>query len=157
VTHGTLTGRGLDGRSVGWREHASRRVLAVYEEGRSGAAVLLEASELAAAGAQVTVVTLAPQAQPLKCCGGGGAGPYNCAIRDAAAQELLQARTLLGSLADRASFTTLIGTPARRLGEWAAARTFDVIVVPRHGLGRGGGRLARELRRETAADVRAAG
>jgi len=101
------------------------------------------------------VVTLAPQARPLKCCKGGGAGPYNCAVRDAAAEELLQARMLLGSLATRACFTTLIGTPEPPLADWSAAQSFDTIIVPRHRLARGGGGLVRELRRATDADVRA--
>jgi hypothetical protein len=129
-------------------------VLVVYEAGRRGAAAVREAAELAAAGAQLTVVTLAPQAKPLKCCGGGGAGPYNCAVRDAAAEELSEARTLLGSLAERASFRTLIGSPRPPLADWAAERSFDVVLVPSYRFGRGGGRLARELRRATDADVR---
>jgi hypothetical protein len=133
-----------------------RRVLVIYQGGNRGAAALREGAELAASGAELVVATLAPQAKPLKCCGGGGAGPYNCAVRDAAAEELLQARVLLGSLASRASFRTLVGTPAPPLAEWAAgqSQSFDVILVPRYGPGRGGGRIARELRRATDAEIR---
>jgi hypothetical protein len=134
---------------------AKRLVLAVYEQSGRGAAALREAAELAAAGAELIVVTLAPQAKPSRCCGGGGAGPYNCAVRDLAAEELAQARTLLGSLADRATFATLVGAPVPLLAACAAERSFDVILVPRSGLGRSGGRLARELRRATDAEVRA--
>lgn len=130
------------------------RVLVVYEEGRAGRAAILEAAELAASGAELTVVTLAPQAKPLKCCEGGGAGPYNCAVRDAAAEELRQARALLGSLAKRASFTTLVGTPEPPLAEWSAGQSLDAIILPGHRLERRGGRLARDLRRATRADVR---
>jgi hypothetical protein len=130
------------------------RVLVVYEEGRRGDAALREGAELAAAGAELTVVTLTPQAKPLKCCGGGGAGPYNCAVRDVAAEELVQARALLGSLAARASFRTLVGTPQPPLANWTAEQSFDVVLLPARRLARGGGRLAREVRRASHADVR---
>ena len=136
---------------------SGQRVLVVYREGRGGAAAVREGAELAASGAELVVVTLAPQAKPMRCCKGGGAGPYNCAIRDVAAEELRQARTLLGSLAPRASFTTLLGTPAPPLAEWSAAHSFDVVIVPKNRLERGGGRLARELRKRTDADVRVVG
>jgi hypothetical protein len=131
-----------------------RRVLVVYEEGRAGAAALREAAELAASGAELVVVTLAPQAKPLRCCKGNGAGPYNCAVRDAAAEELLQARTLLGSLATRASYTTLRGTPEPPLARWSAGQSFDTIIVRGSRFSRGGGRRARDLRRASDADVR---
>lgn len=141
-------------------EHAAvrstRRALVVYREGRAGAAALREGAELAASGAQLVVVTLAPQAKPLKCCKGGGAGPYNCAVRDLAAEELRQARALLGSLAARARFTTLVGSPAPPLGEWSAAQSFDIVILPRGRLEWRGGRLARELRGATNAEIRLA-
>src|ERR1700694_1252371 len=73
------------------------RVLVVFEPGRSGAAALREAAELAEAGSELSVVTLAPQARPLRCCGGDGAGPYNHAVREEAQTELHEARGLLGS------------------------------------------------------------
>jgi hypothetical protein len=130
------------------------RALVVYEDSHRGRAALREGAELAAAGAELTVVTLTPQAKPLKCCGGGGAGPYNCAIRDVGAEELRQARTLLGSLASRASFRTLVGTPEPPVAEWAAGQAFDVVLLPGRRLARGGGRLARQLRRASDADVR---
>ncbi len=129
------------------------RVLVVFQRGRGGAAALREAGELAAAGAELTVVTLAPQAKPLKCCGGGGAGPYNCAVREEAHDELREARSLLGSLAARTTFTTLFGIPAPPLAQWSAEHAFDVILLPAQRLARGGGALARELRRGTRAEV----
>ncbi len=132
-------------------------MLVVYRDGRGGEAALREGAELAASGAELVVVTLAPQAKPMRCCKGGGAGPYNCAIRDVAAEELRHARTLLGSLAARAGFTTLTGTPAPPLAEWTAAHSFDVVIVPKNRLERGGGRVARELRKRTDADVRVVG
>ena len=135
-----------------------QRALVVYREGRRGDAALREAAELAAAGVELDVVTLAPQAQPLRCCRGGGAtGAYNCAISDAADDELRQARELLGTLAERATYTKLVGTPWPPLAGWAAERAFDVVLVPRNRFARGGGRLARELRAATSADIRLAG
>jgi hypothetical protein len=134
-----------------------QRVLVVYLEGRAGEAALREGAERRAAGAELTVVTLAPQAKPLRCCGGGGAGPYNCAVKDAADEELRVARGLLGALAADATFTKLVGTPWPPLAAWAAARSFDVAIVPRERFARGGGRIARELRAVTGADVRLAG
>ena len=128
----------------------------VFEAGRGGAAALREGAGFARDGAELSVVTLAPQATPFKCCGGGGPGPYNCAVRDEAEDELRRARSLLGSLAVPATFTTLVGTPAPPLPEWSADRGFDVIVLPASRFSRGGGRLARELRRATAAEVRIA-
>jgi Universal stress protein family len=130
------------------------RVLVVFESGRCGEAALREAAERAAAGADLSVVTLAPQAKPLKCCGGGGPGPYNCAVREEAHDELRQARSLLGSVAGRASFTALVGCPEPPLAEWAAERSFELILLPAHRLAPRGGRLARRLRRATAAEVR---
>ncbi len=145
---GTVVGPESDGRGP------DVRVLVVFEAGHGGAAALLEAAELAGAGAELSVVTLAPQAKPFKCCGGGGPGPYNCAVRDEAEDELRQARHLLGSLAARSTFTTLVGTPAPPLAAWSAERGFDVILLPAGRLARGGGRRARELRRATSAEVR---
>ena len=83
-------------------------MLVIFEDGRRGEAVLHEAASMARAGAELSVVTLAPQARPLKCCGGGGAGPYNCAVRDHAQEELHHARALLGGLAAGMKFTTCL-------------------------------------------------
>lgn len=135
----------------------SARVLVVFEAGRAGEAALREAAELAAGGAELSVVTLAPQAKPFKCCGGGGPGPYNCAVRDQAQEELHQAQSLLGSLAQRATFTLLAGTPAPPLTEWSAAGAFDVIYLPARRFARGGGPRARALRRASSAEVRLVG
>jgi hypothetical protein len=150
---------GQDSRGVGGAGggRPQQRVLVVYSEGRLGEAALREGAELAAAGADLVVVTLAPQAKTLKCCKGGGAGPYNCAIREVAKDELRQARELLGSLAARTHYTTLKGTPFPPLAEWSAAQGFDVVILVRERFSRGGGRLARELRAASDADVRLVG
>jgi len=132
-------------------------VLVVFSEGRRSEAALREGAELAAAGDELHVVTLAPLATPSRCCRGDGAAAYNCAISDAAEDELRQARALLGSLAERATFTKLRGTPWPPLADWAAEWAFDTVIVPRHRLARGGGRIARELRTASTAEVRLAG
>jgi hypothetical protein len=74
-------------------------------------------------------------------------------MRVVAEDERQQARALLGSLAVRSTFVTLMGTPEPPLSEWVATRSFDLLIVPRERLARGGGRVARELRTGTAAEV----
>lgn len=133
---------------------ATRRVLAVFEPGRSGEATLREAAELAEAGYELSVVTLAPQARPSRCCGKGGTGPYNIAVRDEAETELCQARDILGVTAGRASFTVLVGCPSPPLTAWAQEHAFDLILLPSHRFTRGGNRDARAMRRSTSAEIR---
>jgi hypothetical protein len=130
------------------------RVLVVYEPVRSGRAALREAAELTEAGGWLSVVTLAPQARPLRCCKGGGAGPYNHAVRDAAETELREARDILGMAAGRAMFTVLRGCPDPPVAAWVAEHAVGVVLLPSHRLTFGGGRLAAGLRRATAAEVR---
>ncbi len=133
---------------------AVRRVLAVFEPGHSGEATLREAAELAEAGCDLSVVTLAPQARPSGCCGKGGTGPYNIAVREEAEIELRQARDILGAAARRASFTVLVGHPSPPLAAWAEEYAFDLILLPSHPFTRGGNRHARALRRAVSAEVR---
>jgi hypothetical protein len=133
------------------------RVLAVFERGRSGEAALARAAQLAGAGGELSVVTLAPQAQPSRCCGKGGTGPYNIAVREEAEIELRQARTLVGGYAGRASFTVLAGHPDPPLAAWAQEHAFDTILLPSHPFTRGGNRLAAGLRRSVSAEVRVVG
>jgi len=136
------------------RARAFGRVLAVFEPGHTGEATLREAAELAEAGSELSVVTLAPQAGPCRCCGKGGTGPYNIAVREEAEIELRQARDVLGATAERASFTVLVGRPSPPLAAWAAERTFDLILLPSHRFTRGGNGYAKGLRRATSAEVR---
>jgi hypothetical protein len=133
---------------------AARRVLAVFEPGRAGEATLREAAELAEAGSDLSVVTLAPQARSSRCCGKGGTGPYNIAVREEAASELRQARDILGATARRANFTVLVGHPSPPLAAWAGEHAFDLILLPSHPFTRGGNRYARVMRRATPAEVR---
>jgi hypothetical protein len=130
------------------------RVLLVFERGRTGRAALLVAAGLAEAGGELFVVTLAPQARPLRCCGGGGAGPYNCAVRAEADTELNEARDLLGSASRRARFAVLIGQPDPPLAAWAAEHAVQIVLLPSRRLALGARRLARRLRRATGAQVR---
>lgn len=133
---------------------AARRVLAVFEPGHSGEATLREAAELAEAGCELSVVTLAPQARPSRCCGKGGTGPYNIAVREEAEIELRQARGILGDTARRASFRVLVGCPGPPLAAWAQEHAFDLVLLPSHPLTRGGNRNARAMRRSISAEVR---
>ena len=133
----------------------TRHVLVVFEPCRAGRAALREAAELADAGTRLSVVTLAPQARPLRCCGGGGAGPYNCAVLQEAETDLREAREVLGPAAARqATFTVLSGCPDPPLDAWVVEHAFDLILVPSHRLTLGGSRLARGLRRTSTAEVR---
>ena len=134
----------------------SRRVLVVYSEGPSCAAALREGAELAASGAQLTVVSLVPLSKSAKCCKGNGAGPYNCAIQEVAQEELAEARRILGSLAERTHFTTLSGMPRPPLSEWIHEQGFDTVIVPKDRFSFGGGRVARELRAADVAGLRLA-
>lgn len=130
------------------------RALVVFEPCATGRAALREAAELANAGSELWVVTLAPQARPLLCGRAGGEGPYNIAVREEAELELREARRGLGSVAVKARFTVLAGCPEPPLAAWAAARAFGVILLPFHRLTPGGSRLARRLRHGTCAEVR---
>jgi hypothetical protein len=154
VSRATLPGIPADRRDD--RDGAPRwtRVLVVYEAVPSGAVALNAAARLVGRGARLAVVTLAPQARPIKCCGGGGPGPYNCAVRDVAEEELREARTVLGEAARQATFATLSGTPEPPLAAFVAEHEFDLILLPAHRLSFRGGRLARRLRRCTQAEIR---
>jgi hypothetical protein len=130
------------------------RVLVVYEPVRGGRAALREAAELTEAGGWLSVVTLAPQARPLRCCKGGGAGPYNHAVRQAAETELREAREILGAAAARATCRVLRGCPDPPVAAWVSEHAIGVVLLPSYRLTLGGGRLAKDLRRATSAEVR---
>jgi hypothetical protein len=132
-------------------------VLVLYERCRSGAAALREAVELTSGGGELTVVTLAPQARPSRCCGGSQAGPYNCAIREEAALELREAHETLGPAAERAAFKLLIERRDPPLAAWAHEQGFDLVLLPARRLTRGGNRAARRLRSSGAAEIRVVG
>lgn len=143
-----------DGSTRMQRPGAARRVLAVFEPGHAGEATLREAAELAQAGCELSVVTLAPQASPSRCCGKGGTGPYNIAVREEAEIELRHARDTLGATAGRTTLAVLVGHPSPPLTAWAAERAFDLILLPSHRFTRGGNSYAAAIRRATSAEVR---
>jgi hypothetical protein len=138
----------------GWDGSPAPRVLVVFEPVRAGRAALREAAELTEAGGWLSVVTLAPQARPLRCCRGGGAGPYNHAVRQAAETELREARDILGTAARRATFRVLSGCPDPPLAAWVAEHAIGVVLLPSYRPTLRGGRLAAGLRRTTAAEIR---
>ena len=130
------------------------RVAVVYERSPAGTAALREAAELANAGSELSVVTLAPQARPPRWGRAGGEGPYNIAIRQEAELELQEAREMLGSVSERATFSVLAGYPLPPLASWVAQHGFGLILLPRQRLTLGGNLFARSLRKETSAEVR---
>ncbi len=133
---------------------ALRRVAVVFERSNAGTAALREAAELANAGRELSVVTLAPQARPPSWGRAGGTGPYNIAIREEAELELREARDILGSVASRATFKMLAGCPQPPLASWVAQHGFGLVLLPHHRLTPGGNLFARSLRKETSAEVR---
>lgn len=143
----TPTGEGASGGARG-------RVAVVFERGKAGMAALREAAELANAGCELSVVTLAPQARPPRWGRASGTGPYNVAVREEAQLELREARDTLGSVASRATFDVLAGCPQPPLASWVAQHGFRLVLLPHHRLTPGGNSFARRLRKETSAEVR---
>ncbi len=129
-------------------------VAVVFQRGKSGNRVLREAAELAAAGRKLSVIALAPQAERAKCCRSQCEGPYNIAIKEEAARELDEARRALGSLADRATFSIVEGSPRPPLANWVAEHRFGLVLLPRSRFTPGGNAFARTLRKRTRAEVR---
>jgi hypothetical protein len=132
---------------------SARRVAVVFERGKAGNAALREAAERANAGAELSVVTLAPQARPARWGRAGGEGPYNIAVRQEAQEELQEAREILGSVASRATFDVLAGCPQPRLAAWVAERAFGLVLLPRQRLTPGGNYFAKSLKKRTSAEV----
>jgi len=132
----------------------SVRVLAVYERGRSGAAVLREAAELVeGAAAELTVVTLAPQdGEPPACT--VYAEAYNHGVREEAAAELKEAARLLGPSGERGRYERLVEGRDLSLRDRAAAG-FDLVLLPgRRGLRRARHPARRALGRSCDAEIR---
>ncbi|HWX95675.1 MAG TPA: hypothetical protein VNZ01_02400 [Solirubrobacteraceae bacterium] len=130
------------------------RVAVVFERGGAGTAALREAAELANAGSELSVVTLAPQARPARWGRAGGEGPYNVAVREEAELDLQEARDMLGSVASRATFKMLAGFPQPPLAAWVAEHGFGLVLLPHRRLTPGGNPFARSLRKKTSAEVR---
>jgi hypothetical protein len=133
---------------------ARGRVAVVFERGNAGTAALREAAELANAGRQLSVLTLAPQALPARWGRAGGEGPYNVAVRQEAELDLQEARKILGSVASRATFKMLAGYPQPPLASWVTQGGFGLVLLPHRRLTPGGNPFARSLRKKTSAEVR---
>ena len=138
---------------------SGRRVLVLYEPGRSGEAVLALARELAITErAALTVAGFVPQANPGRGCIGSPAD-YNRAVRDTVQRELAEAREGLGEAADRAMFVLLVEGRDPPLQDWSAEIGFDVILLParRRPMRSLKHPAAAGLKRRTGADVRVVG
>jgi hypothetical protein len=137
-------------RSVG------KRVVVLYEPGRTGSAALDLAGRLVGDdGSALTVVSVAPQDTRI-CCGAGSAIDYNRAVCEAADAELRQARGLLGFAGNRASFKLLVQESDPPLAAWIAAGGFGVVLLParRRPLRSAKHPAADQIRRSTSAEVR---
>jgi hypothetical protein len=135
---------------------AGRRVVVVYEPGRTGSAALDLAARLVGDDdSGLTVVGVAPHEARI-CCGAGSAIDYNAAVREAADDELRQARELLGHAGNRASFKLLVPGTDPPLAAWIDAAGFDVVLLPaRRRLLRNAKHPAADpLRKSTSAEVR---
>lgn len=134
---------------------AGKRVVVLYEPGRTGSAALDLAGRLVGAdGSALTVVSVAPQDTRV-CCGAGSAIDYNRAVCEATDAELRQARELLGRAGNRASFKLLVQDKGPPLAAWIAAGGFDVVLLParRRPLRTVKHPAADQLRRSTSAEV----
>lgn len=155
--HATLAATAIDQRNEAGADSPSR-VLVLFESTSSGVAALREAVALCDEDTRLTVVTLAPQSLPSRCCARGpSVEVLNCVVRDEAESELSQAREMLGDGAEGVTFRSLVGTRDPPLDAWAAGQGFDVIVLPARRLAFGGHPFARRLRRATRAELRLIG
>jgi hypothetical protein len=138
---------------------ATRRVLALYEPGRRGPAAVELARELVAADpGALTVVCVAPQDVAGRCgrCCGSDPTAFNRAVAEATAEDLAAARSRLGQIADRVTFTMLVQGVDPPLAEWVAARQFELVLLParRRLFGGAGHPEAERLRAGASVEVR---
>jgi len=109
---------------------AAKRVLVLYEHGRSGEAVIDLARDLVQEEqAALTVVSIVPTAPSGSRCG-GSALQYNEVVRDTVLKELEEARRRLRKAADHAAFELLIEGHDPPLDEFAAAGGFGLVLLP---------------------------
>ena len=151
---GTTVVEGAVSGGLGSGAGAPDRVAVVFERSDSGTAALREAAELANAGRELSVVTLAPQARAARWGRAGGEGPYNVAVREEAELELQEAREILGSVAGRSTFEVLTGCPQPPLASWVTREGFGLVLLPHRRLTPGGNPFARILPKKTSAEVR---
>jgi nucleotide-binding universal stress UspA family protein len=130
-------------------------VLAVVDGTEAGERAL-EAAVVRARDSQLTVATVAWVERTGPCCGGWAVAEWNRIQRDDAHQRLARARRRLAALGrPDARVLELEGREDVVLAAAATRLGCDVVVVPcpRGLAGRGGGRIARRLRREGPRDV----
>jgi len=137
-------------------ETPHKHVLVVFEPGRSGAAAVELARELAERDhASVTVLSVVPTAPSGSRCG-NSATEYNTIVREVVARELDQAREQLAGFGDRAEFELLTEGADPPLHEWVTRAGADVVLLPsrRRPLRSAKHPAAAELRRSTGAEIR---
>jgi hypothetical protein len=135
---------------------AGKRVVVLYEPGRTGSAALDLAGRLVGGDSPgLTVVGVAPQDTRM-CCGAGSASDYNRAVCEAVDAELRQARELLNDAGNRASLKLLVEGKDPPLAAWIDAAGFDIVLLParRRPLRSAKHPAADQLRRSTSAEVR---
>ncbi len=123
--------------TIGWgaaanggETRSSLRIAAVFEPGKSGAAVLAEAATLGASEpTDLTVVAIVPQVTGPRCCGVSPSA-YNSAVRDDAAAELDQAAQVLGRHAKDATLVLLLEGRDPPLPEWILQSGFALVLLP---------------------------
>jgi len=109
-----------------------KRVLVLFESGRTGAAVLDVAREMTAReGAQLTVVCVAPQVSSGHRCG-YSALAYNDTLIDATRADLQVARERLGDAGGDAAFELLLEGLDPSFHDLAAGNGFDLVLLPAH-------------------------
>jgi hypothetical protein len=112
------------------RRLPGRRVLVALGPGASGAAAVRLARDLAEhERSMLTVVNVAPQAAAGARCG-CSPDAYNGAVRDAAAQELEEARVRLGEVGTRSRFALLVEGKDLPLADWTVLMGFDLALLP---------------------------
>jgi nucleotide-binding universal stress UspA family protein len=136
-----------------------KRVLVLFEPGRSGIAVLESARELVDQhDATLTVISIAPQGMSGARCG-NSALDYNLVVQDSVVEDLAHARAWLEEFGIRAAFELLLERAPPSLEQFAAAGGFDLVLLParRRPLRAPGHPAAERLRSTTAAELRIIG
>lgn len=134
---------------------SAARVLILCEHGRTGAAAIDVARDLAELGhATLTVVAVAPHAPSGPRCG-NSAVEYNAAVAESVAQDLERARERLGGAAEAAEFLMLIDGADQTLEQLARSGGFDLVLLParRRPLRKSGHPAAAELSRVAGAEI----
>lgn len=139
------------------RERRYNSIVVVSEPGRSGAAALRQATNLAATSScELTVVATAPQTTTsCRHCGGVSPHVYNQAVRDDIAEDLHRATMTAGLDTHHINVKLLIEGTDPPLADWIAQKQFDLVLLParRTGLRFRSHPTAQMLRGLTSADI----